>query len=170
MDERSKHLSYLLRHKPENAGLTLDSEGWCDVADLIFKTNFTLSELQEIVASDTKQRYSLSETRIRANQGHSTSSVKLIYPKAIPPVTLFHGTHKRALPAILKQGLLPMNRHHVHLSADVATAETVGKRRRGELIVLKIDCKEMVKNGIPFYLSENNVWLVDKVEPQYLSI
>ncbi|ACT11442.1 RNA:NAD 2'-phosphotransferase-like protein [Pectobacterium carotovorum subsp. carotovorum PC1] len=34
-DDVSKFLSYVLRHKPEAIGLTLNSEGWANIAELI---------------------------------------------------------------------------------------------------------------------------------------
>ena len=81
IEERSKLLSYLLRHKPEKANLTLDREGWCDVDQLLANTDFTEIELKDIVASDTKGRYSFSPggLLVRANQGHSTDKVQLTF-------------------------------------------------------------------------------------------
>ena len=38
----SKFLALILRHKPEELGLTLDEQGWCNVDELVkaFKTKF----------------------------------------------------------------------------------------------------------------------------------
>ncbi len=168
--DRSKKLSYLLRHKPETAGLTLDREGWCLITELIEKTDFRTDELFQIVAEDAKGRYSISPCveRIRANQGHSTSEVKLTFKTATPPPELFHGANQRALPDILKTGLLPMRRHHVHLSRDKATATAVGQRNRNGFMLLTIDAKAMLAAGHKFYISDNGVWLVDHVPTKYL--
>jgi putative RNA 2'-phosphotransferase len=180
--ERSKYLSYLLRHKPEAAHLTLDKEGWCDLEELLKNTDFTLTELESIVAADAKTRYafkfwemageSLPSTRepiaIRANQGHSTDSVRMTFNKAVPPVQLFHGTNVDAWPTIQKTGLLPMSRHHVHLSPDVDTAMNVGGRRRKDIVLLKIDAKNMLADGFTFFLSDNGVWLVPAVPAKYV--
>lgn len=170
--ERSKYLSYLLRHKPEKANLTLDKEGWCLIDQLLANTDFTWDELEQIVAFDEKGRYSFDAfaTSIRANQGHSTGAVRLTFNKAIPPTVLYHGTQLQTWETIRKQGLLPMRRHHVHLSASYDTAATVGGRRKGDLVVLSIDAKKMVADGIQFYLSDNGVWLVDMVDPRYIHL
>lgn len=178
--ERSKYLAYLLRHKPETANLSLDKEGWCDFVELLKNTDFTLDELEQIVKDDKKQRYAIKywemdiagqytkePTHIRANQGHSTDDVNLTFKASIPPVMLFHGTTEDAWVKIKKQGLLPMNRHHVHLSADIATAQAVGARRKGN-VLLSIDAKSMLADGITFYKSENNVWLVKAVPAEYI--
>ena len=35
LDDTSKFLSYVLRHDPQAIGLSLDSEGWAGIAELI---------------------------------------------------------------------------------------------------------------------------------------
>jgi putative RNA 2'-phosphotransferase len=172
--ERSKYLSYLLRHKPETAKLTLDREGWCDISKLLANTDFTRAELLEIVDSDSKGRYSLDEPRtssvmpkrIRANQGHSTSEVRMTFKTAVPPIVLYHGT--TAADIIEKEGLKPMNRHHVHLTDCLETARSVGGRRKGTTTIFEIDAKQMLADGYKFFISENNVWLVHVVPVNYL--
>jgi putative RNA 2'-phosphotransferase len=131
---------------------------------------FSLTELQAVVANNDKARFSFSAdgTLIRANQGHSVP-VNLGYEPVEPPEYLFHGTAMRFLPAIREQGLVKGRRHHVHLSADVATARQVGGRH-GRVVVLKVHTGAMHRDGYAFYLSENGVWLVDAVPPPYLEV
>lgn len=172
--KRSVYLSYLLRHNPRSANLTLDTEGWCKVTQLTANTDFTEVELREIVEVDAKQRYSLlkhegGELYVRANQGHSIAEVKLIFKKAVPPVILYHGSDARVMPTILKEGLKAMNRHHVHLSADLEVAKSVGGRRRRGFVVYEVDAKSMLADGIEFFLSDNGVWLTDVVPAKYLT-
>ena len=176
LQERSKYLSYLLRHKPEQANLTLDKEGWCSLDLLLKNTDFTFLELCEIVDTDTKGRYSFDQSanssihakRIRANQGHSTEKVRLTHKKAVPPV-LYHGTTAKAFETIIKQGLEPMSRQHVHLSENLDIASAVGKRHGKDIVILKIDTAQMLADGFNFYLSENGVWLADAVNAKYIS-
>ena len=87
--------------------------------------------------------------------------------ETIPPDILYHGTALKFIEAIKKEGLIPKSRHHVHLSEDEETASIVGKRY-GDLRILIIDNKQMVKDGFKFYLSKNNVWLVDSVPTKYI--
>ena len=170
LTETSKYLSYILRHNPKAANITLDKEGWTSIEALLENTGILEAELNEIVQTDDKMRYSISLNlkNIRANQGHSTSDVKFTFKKAIPPTVLFHGAANEAIGKILKAGLLPMNRHHVHLSADAETAIQVGGRRKRGFTVLEIDAKQMVSDDHKFYISENGVWLSDHVPPKYL--
>ena len=169
----SKFMSLVLRHKPSEAGVTLDENGWCDVDSLIAGMNrrqpgVTHNDLHHVVKYDNKCRYSLSDdgTKIRANQGHSVA-VDLGLARKVPPDTLYHGTVERFLSSIRVEGLKKMKRHHVHLSADKETAQNVGGRR-GEAIVLTINSKAMESDGFEFFLSENGVWLVDQVPSEYI--
>lgn len=170
LTEKSKYLSYLLRHKPEAAGLHLDKEGWCDIDDLLRNTDITEDELHRIVSEDKKGRYSISPggVNIRANQGHSTNEVRLTFNVATPPTVLYHGTAADIKSKILREGLIPMSRHHVHLSADLETAKSVGGRRKGSTLIFTVDAKQMLADGQTFFLSENGVWLVPAVDPKYL--
>lgn len=166
LETKSKFLSYILRHKPEAAGIALSKEGWVSVEDVCRNTDITFAELHEIVRADKKGRYSIENSLIRANQGHSTETVKLNYKTAVPPPALYHGTTASA--AVRKDGLKPMSRHHVHMSADVHTAQSVGGRRRGTVTIFVINTAAMLKDGFKFYLSENNVWLIEHVPTKYL--
>ena len=170
----SRFLSYILRHHPESVGLTLDSEGWADVAVLLDCAQrhgrpVSRELLQQVVDTNDKKRFTLSDDgcRIRAAQGHSTAQVAIEYAPRTPPVTLYHGTATRFLDAIAAQGLLPGSRHHVHLSADVPSAAKVGSRH-GKPAVLAVDAAAMQRDGLKFHLSDNGVWLTDSVPPQYL--
>jgi putative RNA 2'-phosphotransferase len=169
----SKFLSLVLRHNPERIGLTLDSAGWADVAELLARARqhrrpLTLTLLQEEVANNDKKRFAFSEdgTRIRANQGHSIA-VDLGLPEIAPPDRLYHGTATRFVEAIKQQGLRPGNRQHVHLSLDHETAVKVGQRH-GKPVVLVIAARQMQAAGHPFYCSANGVWLVAAVPTEYI--
>jgi putative RNA 2'-phosphotransferase len=170
----SKRLSYVLRHRPESVGLTLDPRGWVAVDDLLAALAahglpVTRAELEHVVATNDKRRFALDPTGsfIRASQGHSVA-VELGYQPVPPPAELFHGTVDRFLDAIRREGLRPGGRHAVHLSPDRPTAEAVGARR-GRPVVLRIDAATMADDGYLFCRSANGVWLVDAVPPRYLT-
>ncbi|KOP27979.1 RNA 2'-phosphotransferase [Hapalosiphon sp. MRB220] len=169
----SKYLSKHLRHQPDRIGVKLTPGGWVAVDELLAacqKNQFpiTHAELNEVVANNDKKRFAFDSTGtlIRANQGHSTK-VDLQLEPVVPPDVLYHGTGHKAVESILQIGLKKMSRHHVHLSADIATAKTVGSRH-GKPVILTVDSGAMHKAGYGFYCSENGVWLVDHVPPEYL--
>jgi putative RNA 2'-phosphotransferase len=171
----SKTLAYHLRHRPDKIGLTLEPGGWVLVDELLAalaRTGRPISraELEEVVARNAKQRFALDEagTRIRASQGHSVV-VDLGLEPVTPPALLFHGTSRHALAAIEREGLRKQRRHHVHLSADEATARTVGARH-GPPVVLVVDAAAMHAAGQQFFRSANGVWLVDAVPAHFLRI
>lgn len=69
---------------------------------------------------------------------------------------------------IRAQGLLKMQRQHVHLHHDLATASAVGTRH-GKLAMLQIRAGDMHRAGLNFYLSANGVWLSDAVPAEYIA-
>lgn len=170
----SKFISLVLRHKPDEIGLALDSNGWAPVQMLLKRSasygyKFTREELQEVVDKTDKKRFAFSGDglKIRASQGHSVA-VDLAYMPQIPPEILYHGTASRSVSQILKSGLEKRSRTHVHLSLDKATALQVGGRH-GKPVVLKVAAGKMQRDGYLFLLSANGIWLTDAVPAEYLT-
>lgn len=168
----SKHLSFLLRHDKETVSPEKSVEGWVEVSEILNKLKITPILLDKIVAEDKKQRYSYSSDKkfIRANQGHSIEGINPGLTEKDPPEYLWHGTSLRNWTEhICSEGLKPMSRLMVHLSLDESTALTVGARH-GRPIALKVHSGEMFKEGYKFFISENNVWLTNKVPVEYLEM
>jgi len=169
----SKFLSFILRHKPEAIGLSLDSNGWASVCELITKSKkqmpLSQSLIEQVVASNNKNRFTLSADKklIRANQGHSINVNLELAPKK-PPQTLYHGTTIRFLESIASEGLRSGKRQYVHLSDDIETAKSVGNRH-GIPVVLTIASGQMHERGFVFYLSNNNVWLADRIPAEFIT-
>ncbi len=163
-------MSYVLRHKPDSVGITLDQQGWTTIEVLLSKLNITRSELDYVVSNNSKNRFAISVNglKIRANQGHSIK-IELGLLEKEPPEILFHGTAVSNLEQIMVKGLHRMSRNHVHLSTDIETAKQVGTRH-GKPVVLAISSKVMADDGILFYQSENGVWLTSFVAPKYFSV
>ena len=173
MKQISKYLARILRHDPSAGGLSLEEAGWAPVEAVIEAVArrfgpFDRGALEELVRTNDKQRYAFDETgtRLRASQGHSIP-VDLGLEPLEPPPLLFHGTKRAALPSILREGLRPGRRRHVHLSADVETARRVGDRRQGETVMLRVRSGAM--KGHVFFRSANGVWLIEHVPPQFIA-
>jgi putative RNA 2'-phosphotransferase len=172
----SRRISMVLRHRPESAGLTLDANGWVPVADLLAALGLTRPQLDVIVENNDKSRFAIARRDdgaewIRASQGHSKRvEVDLDLPAADPPAILYHGTPAANADSILRDGLRPRSRHHVHLSKDIPTAVVVGRRRSADVAVFEIAAADMVTVGHVFHLSDNGVWLTSTVPAGYLSL
>ncbi|MCW8877009.1 MAG: RNA 2'-phosphotransferase [Kangiellaceae bacterium] len=170
----SKLMSYVLRHNPSELDLDMDEQGWVLIEQLISNARakgkkISIDIVKTAVETNDKKRFMISEDGryIRANQGHSIN-VDLDLKPVEPPEELLHGTATKNLDVIMRDGLKKMNRHHVHLSEDRNTATAVGTRY-GKPVLLRIDTRQMVEDGFEFYLSDNNVWLVDSVPAKYIS-
>lgn len=171
----SKLLSLVLRHAPRTIGVELDAQGWVAVDHLLERAArhgrpISRAQLHAVVRTSDKQRFALSEdgTRIRANQGHSLTSVDLGLAPSEPPAQLYHGTAERFVDAIRAAGLRPQARQHVHLSRERGTATTVGARH-GRPVVLVVDAAAMLRAGHTFYVSANGVWLTAAVPAAFIT-
>ncbi len=167
----SKYLSFILRHKPEEINLELDSNGWALIEELIAKTtSFKLTHvlIDIVVETNDKQRFAVdaAKGRIRANQGHSIEVNLDLKPTKLPEF-LLHGTAERFEGAIVKTGLNKQKRHHVHLSENEAVAKAVGGRH-GRPVIFKIRSRKMSELGFKFYKTANQVWLVSEVPPEFI--
>lgn len=167
----SKLLALVLRHDPRRAGLVLDPAGWADVDELLrglarLGRPLDRADLEDVVAHGSKPRFELSPDgrRIRARYGHSVD-VEPGYEAAAPPPVLYHGTAARSVAAIHENGLAPMGRQMVHLSADPDDARTVGARH-GSPVVLAIDAAGMAADGAIFYELPGGTWLTERVPPR----
>lgn len=172
--EISSFLSYVLRHRPDAIGITLDLEGWTDISALIAAAtndgkHIDRDLIRATVTTSDKKRFAISEDglRIRAVQGHSTETVDIKYVEQIPPEFLYHGTATRFMESIRKEGLISGARQYVHLSQIEQIALSVGQRH-GKPVVLKIKSLFMHKKGFKFLRADNGVWLIEKIPAEFI--
>jgi putative RNA 2'-phosphotransferase len=168
-----RFLSLVLRHRPERIGIQLDEGGWVEVEKLLIALRqhgmaVERSTLDDVVKTNDKQRFSYNRdgSKIRANQGHSVP-VNLGLEPVQPPRWLYHGTGKKYVSSIQREGLRRRTRHHVHLSIDPETARRVGQRH-GKPVIFKVWAETMNEDGHVFYRSANGVWLTESVPVRYL--
>lgn len=162
MSRMDRFLSRVLRHGPEEIGLSLDAQGWVAVDDLLKELKragrpLRPADLFGIVTADDKQRFTVSADgrKIRAAQGHSIA-VDLGRAPVVPPEALYHSTWRGNPDSIFASGICPGHRRQAHLSADRETAELVG-RHHGKSVVLSITATCMHSHGHVFYLSDNGL-------------
>ncbi|XP_071607653.1 tRNA 2'-phosphotransferase 1 isoform X1 [Heliangelus exortis] len=167
----SRTLSWVLRHGAADVGLEMGPDGFVELGALLRLPQLagvSEREVMRAVVEDPKGRFALSPPppapprRIRANQGHSLEVpllelTPLRTPGSLPP-TLTHGTRRRCLGAILKEGLRPMGRNHIHLAGGEGLPVGAGIRANSEVLIV-IDGTRALEAGIPFFRSANGVFL-----------
>jgi putative RNA 2'-phosphotransferase len=174
--ELSKLLALLLRHRAGEHGLALDPEGFVPLADLLAAVNskrgwgwVRAEHINEVIAKQEKRRYEIVDGDIRAIYGH-TLATAISYPAVVPPDTLLHGTARRFLAAILREGLRPMARQYVHLTDDPALARLTGRRRDPDPAILRIDAARAHAEGVVFFRADNGVYLAKAVPAEYIAV
>lgn len=172
----SKEISYALRHASQEYGLTLDEQGWVPVEDLINTlkkrekySDLTVQDITFMIQASEKKRHEIVGDQIRALYGHSTEE-KINKDAVQPPDVLYHGTAHKFLQKILQQGLISKDRQYVHLSQNMETAITVGKRRDNDPVVLLVDASTAWKDGINFYHGNDTIWLADDIPAKYIQL
>jgi putative RNA 2'-phosphotransferase len=174
----SKLMSYLLRHHPEEAGLTLDAAGMVPLATLVAALRqrpgygwVNAEAVHEVVAKSDKQRFHIEGDLIGARYGHNRQITEVDPGEpVVPPEILYHGTPRRAVPAILAAGLQPQGRQFVHLSATPETAQNVGQRRDQRPAMLLIRARQAHAAGIAFYAPTPDTYLSKGVPPEYITV
>jgi putative RNA 2'-phosphotransferase len=169
----SKGLAFVLRHRAQDFGLLLDPEGFAPIGEVIVALGKAGIDANEMTVREaattvepTKNRYSIVEDAIRANYGHSLDR-EIAHPAVVPPDLLLHGTHEAALEAILRTGLLPMQRQYVHLTDDESLARQVGARR-GSPRLLSVDASAANAHGVVFLQANAHFWLTKHVPAQFV--
>jgi 2'-phosphotransferase len=179
----SKTMSWLLRHGIDQTGLNMDEEGYVKVSDMLKLDQFkgcALEIVQEIVATDNKNRYTLKVVNgaeyIRANQGHSQHIAKKLHAdkylqKIETPLDMcVHGTYTRHIGDIQSSGLNRMSRQYIHM-ANGLPGEVKSGARNSCNVFIHIDMKKAMDDGIVFYLSDNDVILTEGIngvlDPKY---
>ena len=172
----SKFCSGALRHFPGDVGIELDDAGWTPWSDLVAAATDRYpwadeAAVEGVVVTDPKGRFERDDegnaARVRAAYGHSVA-VDIEPTDAPVPDELYHGTAPENVDAIEREGLRPMGRQQVHLSASVDAAREVGRRHATEPVVFLIDAASLAdehritKRGTETYT-------VGRVPPTYLT-
>ena len=174
----SKFLSLILRHKPDIIGIKLKVNGYTEqtLDELIEKLRererfkwVDRGRIEALIDLDRKGRFEISNNRIRARYGHSISWINIeLYDKDIPNY-LYHGTNEDSYSKIKLEGLKPMGRNLVHLTSSLTDAKIVGRRHKGKLVLLKIDAKQALEDGIDIWKAGKNVYVSNFIPNRYIT-
>lgn len=174
---KSKYISKLLRHNPEDLQITKD--GFVQVTDLLKKVGITMAELEQICDENDKKRFEFDQYKkqIKARQGHSNMEIEVeliecTHEEIEEIGILYHVPGPGSVGSILKTGLNKMNRHHVHMSADTKMIYDRGCMLYKNTVifpVIEINARELIKVQ-KVYRSNNNVYLTDNIDKKFIYV
>ena len=170
--KKSRYLSWLLRHGAREQGVQLDEAGWASLDDVLRLSGLPRVAIDEIVREDPKHRLQVEAGRIRACQGHTPASgvtaaaLEASWQPYTSDAPVWHGTNIEAAEQIAREGILPIDRTHVHCAP--APDSIVGRRANVHLL-LRIDPGKMTEAGLRLYVAPNGVILGRRIPPEAIS-
>jgi len=179
----SRLFTQILRHTAEENGLEPQTDGFLSLDSLLsckamLKTGMKLTydDVDKLVREDLKGRFATKVDKdgkrlIRTNQGHSGNKVVLKELCGEPIKDLeegevcIHGTKFRFLNSIINSDLKAGGtqglsfRMAIHMTTSPpGKNERSGVRKNSEILIY-IDAKRAIQEGVDFYRSQNNVLL-----------
>jgi putative RNA 2'-phosphotransferase len=175
LEQIGRTMAGALRHFPEKFELTMDSQGFVPMRDFVNALKKQRDRWHwvrphhviAIIETDPKGRYQVSNDLIRATYGHSIP-LELNLPTDHIPETLYYPTSKEETDIVLETGLKPSDRKMVHLSKTYQDALNAGKVRVEDPVILEVDAKRAVDEGVVIQRAGKTVFLVQDISSQYL--
>lgn len=182
----SKTMSLLLRHNPDNK-LNIQNDGFVLLDELInilnsdYKKELKLKDdidrevIKLIVEENNKQRFTITNSKIRANQGHSIEVKDLtLYEIILDDINngkyknVIHGTTKQNYELINQTGELnKMSRQHIHLANGISATSGIRKNCQ---VIIGINTEKYLKDSNKLYESSNGVILTEgPISKKYFS-
>ncbi len=176
LDRLSRTLAGVLRHFPERFDLKMDSHGFVSLKDFVGALQrkqrryhwLRPHHVVAIIETDNKGRYEYRDGMIRATYAHSFE-VDLDLPSGGTPDKLYYPTTKEEVDIVMEVGLKPSDRKMVHLSKGIGDAVNAGRVRTPEPVILEVDTRAAVEDGIIIKRAGRTVYLTSDVPPRYLS-
>ena len=162
-------MSLMLRHKPDEFGLEIDTYGYAPIDQVLQalqeRYNDVVEDDVQALANDPKQRrFEVNEYGIRALYGHSFFIEMDGEPVAPPPDRLYMGTTHAAARAYATEGVTSGDRYYVHLSLDRETAAGRSHEKSGPLVV-EILADKAHEQDITFFV-RGEVILTEEIPPE----
>ena len=176
LERLGKIMAGALRHFPEKFNLKMDEHGWVNLYSFIDAVRERSNRfrwlrphhVEAVVATDPKGRYQIKGNELRATYGHSID-IDLDLPTEDIPEKLYYPTTNEEVDIILETGLKPVDRKMVHLSKTADDARTAGSHRAENPVIVEIDAKKAVENGLVIMQAGKTVYLTKDVPAEYLS-
>jgi putative RNA 2'-phosphotransferase len=175
LDNIGRLMAGVLRHFPERFGLEMDDNGWVDMREFVGAVQMRRRDfhwlrphhIHAVIETDPKGRYQFKNGAIRATYGHSFD-VDLELPANDIPDMLFYPTTEEEVDILLETGIRPSDRKKVHLSKTFEDAETAGKHRVENPIILSVDAKSAIGKGVVIQKAGKTVFITDMIPSDYI--
>lgn len=175
MNNLGRLMAGVLRHFPERFGLNMNEHGWVDMREFIQAVHLRRRDfhwlrshhLHAVIETDPKGRYQYKNGSIRATYGHSFD-VDLELPSDNIPEMLFYPTTEEEVDILLETGIRPSDRKKVHLSKTFEDAEVAGKHRVETPIILSVDARKAIDEGIVIQRAGKTVYVTDLIPPGFI--
>ncbi len=172
VEKLGRLVSGILRHFPDKFGIEMDEDGWVNFNDLVraVKRKYKWANqwlLKAMIYSDAKGRYELKGDKIRAKYGHSVKVKLSDYPICNKEV-LYYGTGEEEAQRLIEIGIKPVNQTFVHLSTTKEKSEEVARLRTDEPIILEVDAKSAIRDGIRIIMANDYIALAEEIPPKYI--
>lgn len=175
-DRLGRIMAGILRHFPDRFDLAMDNYGWVDIRDMCDAIGDEKPRLhwlrphhiEAIVATDEKGRYQIDDGLVRATYAHSIDVQLDDLPMSQEP-TLYYPVSEEELDMVLDGGLHPTDRKKLHLSGTYESAYSAGQVHMDEPIILAIDAKACILNGIEIRKAGTTVHVAEDIGSEYIS-
>lgn len=169
----TRSLAFMLRHQPEEFDLELDRHGFGDLEDVVCALNERLGEpieaedVSEAIEAGDRQRYEISDGKIRALYGHSFQ----VDPgeSVEPPEELFVGVGSRDADRASRSGLHSGRRAFLHLARTFEEAREMGRRAAPEYAVITVHALDAWEDGIDFY-DRISLFLSESIPTEFIEV
>ncbi|BAB59338.1 hypothetical protein [Thermoplasma volcanium GSS1] len=177
INEVSRTLAAVLRHDPGRYGIRLDSHGYARISSLVsmFRKRkgmrwMTDDHLVYLAETDPRKRYQISGVLIRAVYGHTIDVDLTDLPTDGIPDTLYYQSSTAEAPLVKEAGIYPSDKSWIHLSGTYRKSFVSGLYHIDDPLVLAVNARSMIENGIDIFRSNDDIYLTKQVPPEYITI
>lgn len=166
----------ILRHFPQQFEIELDKYGWASIEEIADAIRAKIDRfywvrrkhIEAIALTDEKGRYQIRDGKIRATYAHTIEVDLSDLPEADVD-ELYYPVTEEEVDIVLEQGIFPTDRNKVHLSGSIEKAIEAGKIRTENPVLLKIDAKKAMEDGVEIRRAGKDVYIADEIDAKYIS-
>ncbi|KAM6575626.1 hypothetical protein CsatA_023953 [Cannabis sativa] len=140
IDALGRLMTRILRHMSSELNLSMRSDGFVKVNDILQLNMKTFAHIPL--------------------RSHTVDDVREFNRQVC-----VHGTYRKNLESILQSGLNRMKRLHIHFSRGLPTeGKVISGMRRNVEVLIYLDVKKALKEGMKLYISDNKVILSEGID------